>query len=112
MDIRTVYEDNLIIVCVKPVGVESENAGMPALLASQCGLNEVFCVHRLDKGVGGLMVFAKTKFAASRLSACVSSGEMKKEYLESIDNTLSTELSTVSTKIIFNKNVNKILQNA
>ena len=81
MDIRTVYEDNLIIVCVKPVGVESENAGMPALLASQCGLNEVFCVHRLDKGVGGLMVFAKTKFAASRLSAAVSSGEMKKEYL-------------------------------
>ena len=81
MDIRTVYEDNLIIVCVKPVGVESENAGMPALLASQRGLDEVFCVHRLDKGVGGLMVFAKTKFAASRLSACVSSGEMKKEYL-------------------------------
>ena len=71
----------MIIVCVKPVGVESENAGMPALLASQRGLNEVYCVHRLDKGVGGLMVFAKTKFAASRLSACVSSGEMKKEYL-------------------------------
>lgn len=71
----------MIIVCVKPVGVESENAGMPALLASQCGLDEVFCVHRLDKGVGGLMVFAKTKFAASRLSASISSGEMKKEYL-------------------------------
>lgn len=71
----------MIIVCVKPVGVESENAGMPALLASQHGLNEVYCVHRLDKGVGGLMVFAKTKFAASRLSAAVSSGEMKKEYL-------------------------------
>ena len=71
----------MIIVCVKPVGVESENAGMPALLASQRGLDEVFCVHRLDKGVGGLMVFAKTKFAASRLSAAVSSGEMKKEYL-------------------------------
>ena len=81
MDIRTVYEDNLIIVCVKPVGVESEKAGMPALLAAQCGLDEVFCVHRLDKGVGGLMVYAKTKLAASRLSAAVSSGEMKKEYL-------------------------------
>lgn len=71
----------MIIVCVKPVGVESENAGMPAFLASQRGLNEVYCVHRLDKGVGGLMVFAKTKFAASRLSAALSSGEMKKEYL-------------------------------
>lgn len=81
MDIKIIFEDKFIIVCIKPAGVESENEGMPALLKAQCGAAEIFPVHRLDKAVSGLMVFAKTKFAASKLSAAVSDGTMQKEYL-------------------------------
>lgn len=81
MDIKIIYEDKFIVVCIKPAGIESENGGMPAMLKEQCSAAEIFPVHRLDKAVSGLMVFAKTKLAASRLSASISSGTMQKEYL-------------------------------
>ena len=67
-------------LCVKPVGVLSEEPGMPALLREQLG-GEWYCVHRLDKAVGGVMVYARTRKAAAVLSAAVAEREMKKEYL-------------------------------
>lgn len=54
---------------------------MPELLREQCGAREIFCVHRLDKGVGGLMVYAKTKTAAAGLSRLIADGTMQKTYL-------------------------------
>ena len=45
-----------------------------------CGL-----VHRLDRPVGGVMVFAKTSKAASRLSESVRTHQLKKEYLAILD---------------------------
>ena len=53
---------------------------MPALLRDQLG-GEVFCVHRLDRAVGGVMVYARTKKAAASLSAAIAAGGMRKEYL-------------------------------
>ena len=47
---------------------------MPELLAAQCG-SEIFPVHRLDGDVSGVMVYAKTKLAAARLSQLVSDHE-------------------------------------
>ena len=67
-------------LCVKLVGVLSEEPGMPALLREQLG-GEWYCVHRLDKAVGGVMVYARTRKAAAALSAAVAEREMKKEYL-------------------------------
>ena len=67
-------------LCVKPVGVLSEEPGMPALLREQLG-GEWYCVHRLDKAVGGVMVYARNRKAAAALSAAVAEREMKKEYL-------------------------------
>ena len=67
-------------LCVKPVGVLSEEPGMPALLREQLG-GEWYCVHRLDKAVGGVMVYARTRKAAAALSTAVAEREMKKEYL-------------------------------
>lgn len=81
METKILFQDNSIIVCIKPTGIESENAGMPELLKALCGAKEIFCVHRLDKGVSGVMVFAKTRFAASKLSAAITTGTLKKEYL-------------------------------
>jgi 23S rRNA pseudouridine1911/1915/1917 synthase len=79
------YEDRDIVVCVKPVGVESEKE-LPALLARQLG-GEIYPLHRLDMNVGGVMVFARNKAAASKLSAQIARGEMIKEYVAFVKGT-------------------------
>lgn len=80
MDLNILYQDSSLVLCIKPVGVESEGEGMPRLLERQLG-GSVFCVHRLDQAVGGLMVYARTRQAAAALSAAVARREMEKEYL-------------------------------
>ena len=80
MELNILYQDSSLVLCIKPVGVESEGEGMPRLLERQLG-GSIFCVHRLDKAVGGLMVYARTKPAASALSAAVARRELEKEYL-------------------------------
>ena len=54
---------------------------MPEKLAAQCGAPRIFCVHRLDKAVGGVMVYAKDGKTAALLSELVSSRAVTKEYL-------------------------------
>ncbi len=73
MDI--LYEDQDILVCVKPVGIDSENEVPQALGAA------VYPVHRLDKNVGGVMVYARTRTAAATLSKAIQEGAMVKEYV-------------------------------
>lgn len=77
MEIITQTPD--LVICIKPVGVDSEKK-MPQLLA-QVLPGEFFPVHRLDMGVGGLMVFARSKQAAAKLGALIAQGQLKKEYL-------------------------------
>ena len=60
------YSDKQIAVCIKPVGLDSEQE-VPAELIRQLG-GECFPIHRLDKNVGGVMVYARTKAAAAALS--------------------------------------------
>ena len=81
MEINVLYADRDIALAIKPVGISSENEGMPALLASQLNIKEVFPVHRLDMAVGGLMVYALNKRAAASLSEQVAQRQMQKEYL-------------------------------
>lgn len=69
------YSDKNIVVCVKPVGIDSEHE-MPAALGGECHV-----VHRLDKNVGGVMVFARNKKAAAELSRSIQDGVMIKEYV-------------------------------
>lgn len=76
------FEDKHLIFAVKPKGVLSqsgEGENMIDLLIE--GRGEIFPIHRLDKSVSGVMVFAKTKAAAGKLSAMVQNNEIKKEYL-------------------------------
>ena len=77
---KILYEDKWLCLCVKEVGISSEEGGMPDLLKQQCGM-EHYCVHRLDMAVGGVMVYARDKGCAGKLSAMVSSREVEKEYL-------------------------------
>ena len=79
------YADKDIILCIKPCGVLStdEPGGMPALLRQALGDEQadVRTVHRLDRVVGGLMVFARSQAAAAALSRQITEGAFQKEYL-------------------------------
>ena len=79
------YSDRQIVVCAKPVGLDSE-AEVPAALKEQLG-GEIFPIHRLDKNVGGVMVYARTKQAAASLSKAVQEGTMVKEYVAMVHGT-------------------------
>jgi 23S rRNA pseudouridine1911/1915/1917 synthase len=48
---------------------------------------EIFTIHRLDKNVGGVMVYARTKSAAAALSKAVQEGTMVKEYVAMVHGT-------------------------
>lgn len=73
------YSDANIAVCIKPAGLDSEQE-VPAALRQQLG-GQIFPIHRLDKNVGGVMVYARTKPAAASLSKAVQDGTMVKEYV-------------------------------
>ena len=83
MDI--LYSDKHIAVCVKPVGLDSEHE-VPEALKEVLG-GEIFPIHRLDKNVGGVMVYARTKQAAASLSKAVQEGTMVKEYVALVHGT-------------------------
>ena len=75
------YSDRDLYVIVKPVGMDSEHE-VPAALEG-----ETFPIHRLDKNVGGVMVYARTKQAAAALSKAVQEGSMVKEYVAMVHGT-------------------------
>ena len=79
------YSDRDLAVCIKPIGLDSE-ADVPAALKETLG-GEFFPIHRLDKNVGGVMVYARTKQAAAALSRAVQEGQMVKEYVAMVHGT-------------------------
>ena len=79
MLLEILYSDANIAVCIKPVGLDSEQE-VPDALIQQLG-GQIFPIHRLDKNVGGVMVYARTKPAAASLSKAVQDGTMVKEYV-------------------------------
>lgn len=78
-EIKTLFVDDDIVVCIKPVGLDSEKE-MPAALSSELG-GEIFTLHRLDKNVGGVMIFARNKKTAAYFSKLISEGKLIKEYI-------------------------------
>ena len=92
-ELTVLYEDNHIIVVMKPQGIPScgDESGDDNLLErvrryikekyKKPGNVFVGLVHRLDRPTGGVMVFAKTSKAAGRLSEQMKSGDFEKKYL-------------------------------
>ena len=92
-NLNVLYEDNHIIVVVKPVNVLSQadsTNDIDMLTIIKTYLKEKYhkpgnvylgLVHRLDRVVGGVMVFAKTSKAASRLSDAIRKNLFHKVYL-------------------------------
>ncbi|MBF8982144.1 RNA pseudouridine synthase [Lutibacter sp. B2] len=93
MDLNIVFEDKHIIVVVKPPKVPSQSDKTDDIdmltmvkehLLNKSNKNNdpyVGLIHRLDRPVGGLMVFTKTKEANSKLSEEIRTRRFKKEYL-------------------------------
>lgn len=89
---NVLYEDNHVIAVVKPynIPVQADESGDPDLLSmvkaylkqkyNKPGAVFLGLVHRLDRPTGGVMLFARTSKAASRLSLEIREGRMKKEY--------------------------------
>ena len=82
---RILYSDAGLVACIKPVGLDSESE-LPAALREAIG-GEIFPIHRLDKNVGGVMVYARTKSAAAALCKAVQDGQMVKEYVAMVHGT-------------------------
>ncbi|MDF2865202.1 MAG: rluC [Clostridia bacterium] len=99
--LHIVYEDNHIIVVIKPsnIPVQADKSGdIDMLTIVKSYIKEKYnkpgevylgLVHRLDRMVGGLMVFAKTSKAASRLSEYIRNREFKKKYLAVVNGSIT-----------------------
>ena len=87
------YQDTRIAVCLKPPRVLSTDdpGGMPSLLRAARRTDCVRTVHRLDAAVGGVMVFARSRMAASILSEQIREHRFQKEYLAVVRGMLPAE---------------------
>lgn len=90
MQTKIIYEDDHILVAHKPAGLATQSAkvGQPDMvselknyLVKQAkGAPYLGVIHRLDQPVEGLLVFAKTKAAAGKLTAQLTGGTLNKQY--------------------------------
>lgn len=92
MKLTVLYEDDDIIVCFKPSGIAVQSAGlasadMVSILKNYLAGKEkvkdpyVGVIHRLDQPVSGILVFAKNKKAAAKLSRQIQDSEAGKDYI-------------------------------
>ena len=118
MKLKVIYEDNHIIVVEKIPNVPSQedktgDTSMMTLIKEYIkekydkpGNVYLGLVHRLDRPVGGVMIFAKTSKAASRLSNQVREKVFKKEYLAVVDGKLEQEKGTLENYLYKDKKTN------
>ncbi len=118
-DLKILYEDNSVIVVVKPKGILSQSditneKDMLTILKEYIkekyqkpGNVYLGLVHRLDKPVGGVMVFARNSKSASRLSEQIRKGQMQKYYYAVIHGIIQKKEGILIDKIekIDNKRV-------
>ena len=114
--LNVLYEDNHIIVVLKPVNVLSQGditGDKDMLTIIKDYLKEKYqkpgnvylgLVHRLDRMVGGVMVFAKTSKAASRISEYIRQKNVKKRYLAVVNGTLPVSDQKVELRNYLVKN--------
>ena len=98
MKIDVLYNDKNLIAVRKPIGVPTQPdpsgdgdlmSAAKAHLADIGERGELWLVHRLDRVVGGVVIFAKNKKYAALLSAMVSERDMQKEYFAVVEGSAS-----------------------
>ena len=107
---EVLFEDKNLIVAIKERGLLSEeHESKPNMVRSlkEVTGGEIYPVHRLDKDVGGVMVYAKTKSAAASLSAQAGDRTMKKTYLAILHGKPQEESGTLEDLLFFDKGKNK-----
>lgn len=118
MDLKVLYEDNHIIVVEKPVNIPSQgdktgDIDMLTIIKQYIKekynkLGDVYLglVHRLDRPTGGVMVFARTSKAASRLSEQVRNKQMHKKYLCIVDGKMENQTGSMRDFLLKNEKTN------
>lgn len=113
-----IYEDNHLLIVEKPNGIpvqedSSKDIDMLTILKNYRKEKEnkpgeafIGLVHRLDRPVAGIMVFAKTSKAASRLSDQIRQNKFHKTYIAVVEGTLPKE-GKLEDYLIKNKKENK-----
>ena len=116
--LNVIYEDNHIIVVEKMVNVPSQadkTGDLDMLTIIKQYLKEKYnkpgnvylgLVHRLDRPVGGVMVFAKTSKAAARLSEQVRVKEIKKKYLVVVNGKMENKKGVLEDYLLKNEKAN------
>lgn len=119
INLKIIYEDNHIIVVEKPANIPSQGdktGDLDMLTIIKAYLKEKYnkpgnvylgLVHRLDRPVGGVMVFAKTSKAASRLSEQVREKVFKKKYLVIVNGKFEEKKGTLKDYLLKNERLNK-----
>ena len=109
--IEILYEDKGIIVCVKPSGMLSERSddakSLPSLIESERGLGELFVVHRLDREVFGVMVYAKDSVCAQKLSRSIAERKFYKEYLAIVEGEMEERAGVLKDLLLRDQRKNK-----
>lgn len=122
-NLKVLFEDNHIIVVEKPVNIPSQGdktGDIDILTIIKKYLIEKYnkpgdaylgLVHRLDRPVGGVMIFAKTSKAAARLSEEVRLREIKKSYLVVVDGKMEKDEDTLEDYLLKNEknNMSKVV---
>ena len=117
-----VYEDNHVIVVNKPVNVPSQedsSCDMDLLSMVKAYIKEKYqkpgdvfigLIHRLDRPAGGLMVFARTSKAASRLSEQMRSRKITKKYLAVVEGEVPKSFDPIRLECYIEKDtsINKV----
>ena len=116
--VEVLYEDNDILVAVKPYGLPSQpdkknSENMVSMLKLRIFEKEhrteepyLAPIHRLDRPVGGIMLFAKNKEAASKLSKQSEDGEMVKYYQAILTGELPNDAGTITNYLIHDNKTN------
>ena len=116
--LNVIYEDNHIIVVEKPVNIPSQGdktGDIDMLEIIKKYIKEKYnkpgdvylgLVHRLDRPVGGVMVFAKTSKAAGRLSEQVRVKDFEKKYLVIVDGKMEKDKDTLEDYLLKNERLN------
>lgn len=117
--LKVIYEDNHIIVVEKPVNIPSQadkTGDVDLLTIIKQYLKEKYqkpgnvylgLVHRLDRPVGGVMVFAKTSKAAARLSNQVREKQFEKTYLTIVNGKMEQNTGTLEDYLYKDERNNK-----
>lgn len=120
MDIRILYEDNHLLIVEKPVNVPVQqdiSKDLDLLTMLKRYIKETYdkkgnvylsLVHRLDRPVGGIILFAKTSKAASRMSDLLRRRQLERTYVVIVRGNVRKERDTLSDYLLKDRRKNQV----